>query len=153
MNMNPNNILARAILNPHSSSSMATLSASPPFPTVTLDLTHSLNPNNPNQFPFQRPPVPHFQATHPIFSVSQTPFNQSRFSGLHLSHHQHQPSLTDAVSKATAAVTADPNFAAVLAAAISSIIGGAQPNSNSSVNGSSVPNIIDSSTISGLSGN
>ncbi|KAF2303703.1 hypothetical protein GH714_021356 [Hevea brasiliensis] len=47
--MNPN-LLARAIL--PCSSSMATISASAPFPTVTLDLTH-----NPNSQQVLRPPT------------------------------------------------------------------------------------------------
>ncbi|CAN8274210.1 unnamed protein product [Cochlearia groenlandica] len=44
--MNPTNLLARAIL--PCSSSMATISASAPFPTITLDLTNSPNGNNSN---------------------------------------------------------------------------------------------------------
>lgn len=153
--MNPN-LLARAIL--PCSSSMATISASAPFPTVTLDLTHS-----PNPLQFQRAPA-QFQVPFPgqpqnFGSVQQLPqvfgqalYNQSKFSGLQLSQdmgsgsssqlahgpppaqlHQQQPppTLADTVSAATAAITADPNFTAALAAAISSIIGGGHPSSNS----------------------
>ncbi|KAL7212231.1 hypothetical protein ACSBR2_014997 [Camellia fascicularis] len=134
MNMNPN-FLARAIL--PCSSSMATISASAPFPTVTLDLTNTPNPlqiqRTPTQFQvplasgFARP-VPHVfgQALH----------NQSKFSGLQLSQDMdsaqapQNTSFSDTLSAATAAITADPNFTAALAAAISSIIGGAQPNNN-----------------------
>nr|POE95029.1 wrky transcription factor 6 [Quercus suber] len=145
--MNPN-LLARAIL--PCSSSMATISASAPFPTVTLDLTH-----NPNPLQFQRPPTQfpiHFpgQGQNGFGSVQtaqlpqvfgQALYNQSKFSGLQLSQEmghaqlghqapqpplhqtqQQQPSLADTVSAATAAITADPNFTAALAAAISSII-------------------------------
>lgn len=149
--MNPN-LLARAIL--PCSSSMATISASAPFPTVTLDLTHT-----PNPLQFQRPPTQfpiHFpgQGQNGFGSVQtaqlpqvfgQALYNQSKFSGLQLSQEmghsqlghqapqlplhqtqqqQQQPSLADTVSAATAAITADPNFTAALAAAISSIIGG-----------------------------
>ena len=148
------NLLARAIL--PCSSSMATISASAPFPTVTLDLTHS-----PNPLQFQRPPT-QFQVPFPgqpqnLASVSaphvpqvfgQALYNQSKFSGLQLSQgmgssqlgHQvpqpqlqqpQQPTLTDTVSAATAAITNDPSFTAALAAAITSIIGGAPPNSTS----------------------
>ncbi|TXG46959.1 hypothetical protein EZV62_026253 [Acer yangbiense] len=92
--MNPN-LLARAIL--PCSSSMATISASAPFPTVTLDLTHS-----PNPLQFQQRPSPQTQFQIPFgggvsggstVSTSQqlpqvfgqTLYNQSKFSGLQLS--------------------------------------------------------------------
>ncbi|KAG8634337.1 hypothetical protein MANES_17G029000v8 [Manihot esculenta] len=140
------NLLTRAIL--PCSSSVATISASAPFPTVTLDLTH-----NPNPLQVQRPPTL-FQFPFPgqsqLFAsvtapqlpqvFGQTLYNQSKFSGLQLSHemgswHLHQqlhpeqqPALVDTVNAATTAITADPNFTAALAAAISSIIGGANGN-------------------------
>ncbi|KAL3596121.1 hypothetical protein D5086_007758 [Populus alba] len=156
--MNPN-LLARAIL-PGCSSSMATISASAPFPTVTLDLTQNTNP-----LQFQRPPT-QFQVPFPgqpqnfaLVTAPQLPqvfgqalYNQSKFSGLQLSqdigssqlghqaqpqifHSGQQPSLShDTLSAATAAITADPNFTAALAAAISSIIGGANSNSTTTTN-------------------
>ncbi|XWS15551.1 hypothetical protein CRYUN_Cryun34aG0009900 [Craigia yunnanensis] len=166
--MNPN-LLARAIL--PFSSSMATISASAPFPTVTLDLTHSSNP-----LQYQRPPT-QFQVPFPgqpqnlaSVSVPQLPqvfgqplYNQSKFSGLQLSQdmgssqlgHQvpqqqlqqpRQPTLADTVSAATAAITNDPSFTAALAAAITSIIGGAHPNSisNTSNNNNSNSNTTNS---------
>nr|QQV37215.1 WRKY transcription factor [Boehmeria nivea] len=104
--MNPN-LLARAIL-PGSSSSMATISASAPFPTVTLDLT-----NNPNPLQFQRPAPAHFQVPFPgavqptqpqlpmpphgalpqVFGHSL--YNQSKFSGLQLSsQHDQMPGVS-----------------------------------------------------------
>ncbi|KVH96769.1 hypothetical protein Ccrd_001141 [Cynara cardunculus var. scolymus] len=127
--MNPN-LLARSILpNP---SSIATISASAPFPTVTLDLTH--NPNqfqrNPNSTQFQS----HISSQNlPPNSGDPNLYNQSRFSGLQLSHQttqlqinrgQHHASFADSLGAATAAITADPNFTAALAAAISSIMSG-----------------------------
>ncbi|KAK8501957.1 hypothetical protein V6N13_023266 [Hibiscus sabdariffa] len=145
------NLLAKAIL--PNSSTMATISASAPFPTVTLDLTHS-----PNPLQFRSPPQPtQFQVPFPCQPQNlpqvfgQPLYNQSKFSGLQLSqemgssqlgHQQHQvphpqlqqpqqPSLADTVSAATAAITNDPSFTAALAAAITSIIGGAHPNSSS----------------------
>ncbi|XP_010244474.1 PREDICTED: probable WRKY transcription factor 31 [Nelumbo nucifera] len=151
------NFLARTLL--PCSSSMATISASAPFPTVTLDLTHT-----PNPLQFQRPPsqfhVPFpnqaqsfpSQPAPPLTQVfGQALYNQTKFSGLQLSqdvepsqfvhqspapapHQAQQPSLADTVSAATAAITADPNFTAALAAAITSIIGGARPTNNSSSN-------------------
>ncbi|XVF26073.1 hypothetical protein REPUB_Repub13aG0268600 [Reevesia pubescens] len=162
--MNPNNLLARAIL--PCSSSMATISASAPFPTVTLDLTHS-----PNPLQFQRSPT-QFQVPFPgqpqnIAAVSspqlpqvfgQALYNQSKFSGLQLSqdmgssqlgqqfpHPQfqqpQQPTLSDTVSAATAAITSDPSFTAALAAAITSIIGGAHPNSSSNTSNNNNSNV------------
>lgn len=126
--MNPN-YLTRAIL-PYSSS-IATISASAPFPTVTLDLTQSPNqnqfPNNPPnqfQFPFPQNFLPQ------VFG--QTLLNQSKFSGLQMSQdaanssQQTPQNLADTVN----AIAADPNFTAALAAAITSIIGAAQPNNN-----------------------
>ncbi|KAG9447604.1 hypothetical protein H6P81_013732 [Aristolochia fimbriata] len=147
------NFLARTLL--PCSSSMATISASAPFPTVTLDLTHS-----PNPLQFQRPQQPQFQVPFPngpqgfpapaasslpqIFG--QALYNQSKFSGLHMSQNVDSPqfgsqqpaapppTLADTVSAATAAITADPNFTAALAAAITSIIGGGQANGNNNNN-------------------
>ncbi|THG11974.1 hypothetical protein TEA_007183 [Camellia sinensis var. sinensis] len=134
MNMNPN-FLARAIL--PCSSSMATISASAPFPTVTLDLTNTPNPLQTQRTPtqFQVPLASGF--TRPVPHVfGQALHNQSKFSGLQLSQDMdsvqapQNTSFSDTLSAATAAITADPNFTAALAAAISSIIGGAQPNNN-----------------------
>ncbi|KAL1829846.1 hypothetical protein ACET3Z_008258 [Daucus carota] len=150
--MNPN-LLARAIL-PMSSSSMATISASAPFPTVTLDLTQSPNPlqyqrpSSQFQGPFQAaPPQQNLVGLSPSPQVFGHPiYNQSKFSGLHISSqdmgsnhlqaqaqahhpppqfHQSQPqtSFADTLSAATAAITTDPNFTAALAAAISSMMG------------------------------
>nr|AFK43790.1 unknown [Lotus japonicus] len=163
--MNPN-LLARAIL-PCSSTSMATLSASAPFPTVTLDLTHNPNPlqfSRPqHSAPFQIPQ--NFMSGPASFAQAAPLYNQSKFSGLQLSSQQEvgsshqlasqqppqqQPSLADTVSAATAAITADPNFTAVLAAAISSIIGGFHANSNGSHNNN---NNNNKSTMSNFSGN
>ncbi|MED6144102.1 WRKY Transcription Factor [Stylosanthes scabra] len=148
-------MMARAIL---PSSSMATLSASAPFPTVTLDLTHQ-----PNALPLQyhqRQQHPHAQLPQVI---AQALYNQSKFSGLQLSqdvgssqasrlplHPNQHPLLADKVT----ALTNDPNFTAVLAAAISSIIGGAHQNNNpNNSNSDANPNIINSATVSSFSGN
>lgn len=145
--MNPN-FLARTIL-PYSSN-MATISASAPFPTVTLDLTQS-----PNPLQFQRVPPTQYQLPFPVppqnfVSVpnpqmpqvfGQALINQSRFSGLQSSHNieeiqpqQHHKSFADTLSAATAAITADPNFTAALAAAITSIMGGSRPEIGNTTN-------------------
>ncbi|KAM3285423.1 putative WRKY transcription factor 31 isoform X1 [Capsicum chacoense] len=144
------NFLARAML--PCSSNMATISASAPFPTVTLDLTaqnsnaalpnyhQRVNHANNAQFQFPLPAG----LNHPNFIASmsapqmpqvlgQAMYNQSKFSGLQVSQDNiHHPSIShDTLSAATAAITADPNFTAALAAAISSIIGGgSHPNNN-----------------------
>ncbi|CAL9054260.1 probable WRKY transcription factor 31 [Musa acuminata AAA Group] len=140
--MNPS-FMARTVL--PFSSSMATISASAPFPTVMLDLTH-----RPDATQLQRPAPAQFQFPFPAAAAAgyfpvpnasgQTHINQSRFSGLQLSaameasefphpkeHAALPPSLADTVTAATAAITADPNFTAALAAAISSIINGNHP--------------------------
>lgn len=158
--MNPN-LLARAIL--PMSSSMATISASAPFPTITLDLTHSPNPlqyqRPSSQFQgpiFQAAPQQNFVGLSPTPQVYGHPiYNQSKFSGLHVSsqemgstqlqaqaqaHHpppqfhqaQPQTSFAQTLSAATAAITADPNFTAALAAAISSMMGGSSSHHNNS---------------------
>ncbi|GAV73784.1 WRKY domain-containing protein [Cephalotus follicularis] len=148
------NFLTRTLL--PCSTSMATISASAPFPTVTLDLTQSPNPlqfqRSPNQFhiPFPNPPqnfanAPAAALLPQIFG--QALYNQSKFSGLHISQdiepsqlgQQSQTpmlknSLADTVNAATAAIAADPNFTVALAAAISSIIGGANNAANNNTN-------------------
>ncbi|XP_061350628.1 probable WRKY transcription factor 31 [Gastrolobium bilobum] len=146
------NFLARTLL--PCSSSMATISASAPFPTVTLDLTQSPNPlqfqKPPSQFQIPFPGVPQNfdNSTASLLPqiFGQALYNQSKFSGLQMSqdaepssqlgNQSQQPPLhlADTVSAATAAIAADPNFTAALAAAITSIIGGSQPNNNNSTN-------------------
>ncbi|KAI3457344.1 hypothetical protein Pfo_014007 [Paulownia fortunei] len=144
------NFLARTLL--PCSSSMATISASAPFPTITLDLTQSPNPlqfpRPSNQFPlpFLNPPPNIAGASNPVAALlpqifGQALYNQSKFSGLQMSqemdhgtnqlspplpsiHQGQQNQLSDTVN----ALATDPNFTAALAAAISSLIGGPNPN-------------------------
>ncbi|KAG7033960.1 WRKY transcription factor 6 [Cucurbita argyrosperma subsp. argyrosperma] len=116
--------------------------------------------HTPNPLQFQRPAAAPFHLPFPggqpplaaAQVLGQPLYNQSKFSGLQLSHemganspHLGHPqiaqpapttqsggaSFADTLSAATAAITADPNFTAALAAAISSIIGGAHSNNNS----------------------
>jgi hypothetical protein len=164
--MNPN-FLARTIL--PGSSNMATISASAPFPTVTLDLTQTPNPlqlqRAPAQFQVPFPGPPQSLAQAPNQSVpqvfGQAFHNQSMFSGLQASQDinnaaqlrgqssenpqvyqsQANPSLSDTLSAATAAITADPKFTAALVAAISSIIGGSQPNNSDHSTPNNNPNV------------
>ncbi|EOA34965.1 hypothetical protein CARUB_v10020051mg [Capsella rubella] len=147
--MNPTNLLARAVL--PCSTSMATISASAPFPTVTLDLTHSSPPptngsnpstsaaatidnNTQNNSLMQRPQqqqqqqqmgnLPPGMLPHVI---GQALYNQSKFSGLQFSGGSPSTaaySQSHAVADTITALTADPNFTAALAAVISSMING-----------------------------
>ena len=170
------NFLARAML--PCASSMATISASAPFPTITLDLTQSPNPLQlqkplqPPQFHLALPANPNASPTTaaaaellPQIFGQAISNNQSKFSGLQVSSigqensivppatrlgHQSPPppnqlsqphnSLTDSVTAATAAIAADPNFTAALAAAITSIISGAHPNNVSNTNNNNANN-------------
>jgi hypothetical protein len=105
-------------------STMATLSASAPFPTITLDLTqspmhHRITPSSATLFPLQ--PLNGFQHLlgHPVYYPSKPPALDQ------LGQHQ-----TSMVHTLTAAIAADPNFTAALAAAVSSIIGAPGGRSN-----------------------
>lgn len=136
------NFLARTLL--PCSSSMATISASAPFPTVTLDLTQNPNPL------FQRPAAGHFPipfAAGPPQSFPQifghALYNQSKFSGLQMSKDIEAPPppppqnpLADTLSAAGVAIASDPNFIAALATAMTSLIGGSH-HQNENGNGSS----------------
>lgn len=121
--MNPN-FLTRTMF--PSSSSIATISASAPFPTITLDLTQS--PNNPLQFP-----NPNLSNLFP-FPFPQTLFNQSRFSGLQLSQDIAETSTSRQISQnlvdKVTAIARDPNFSSALAAVLTSIIEAARPNND-----------------------
>ncbi|CAH9137136.1 unnamed protein product [Cuscuta epithymum] len=129
------NFLARTLL--PCSSSMATISASAPFPTVTLDLTQSPNPLqlpkalNPFQTPFPNPnPNPNSVALLPQL-FGQVLYNQSKFSGLQLSQDLESihpasssiPQQSSQLAETVNALASDPNFTAALAAAITSLIG------------------------------
>ncbi|KAI5414554.1 hypothetical protein KIW84_040155, partial [Lathyrus oleraceus] len=141
--VNPN-LLSRIL--PNCSSSMATLSATAPFPTVTLDLTHDSTDNNNNQnshSQFQLGQPQNFGSGQLPQVIAQALYNQSKFSGLQLSQDvggSSQLHSTQQASSLSAAITADPNFTAAIAAAISTIIGGGSPNNNNNNN----PNILNS---------
>nr|QWQ79496.1 WRKY74 [Juglans sigillata] len=149
------NFLTRTLL--PCSSNMATISASAPFPTITLDLTQSPNPLQ-FQIPFPNlaQSISNAQTTSLPQIFGQALHNQSRFSGLqmsgqdmdrpsqlgHLQPHAlalmnqlgQQNSLSDTLSAATAAIAADPNFTSALVAAITSIIGASSQTNNNSNN-------------------
>nr|XP_024933427.2 probable WRKY transcription factor 47 isoform X2 [Ziziphus jujuba var. spinosa] len=120
---------------PAYASSMPTLSASAPFPTITLDLTHNHNPTHEliNRFPpllsFPGPPRPLPLLGHPMYLKI--------------------PAVVDTV---TAAIASDPNFTAALAAAISSTISGANNDTNISLSTASGNNNVIASSTNGLPG-
>ncbi|PSR85320.1 WRKY transcription factor [Actinidia chinensis var. chinensis] len=107
---------------PHLQPTTATLSASSPFPTITLDLTnHHHHPSH-----YFHKPQPYFHA--PNFPnmnqnfVSQNMYNESKLCGLERSG--------DMVGN----VTADPNLTKALVAAITSIMGNVHPQNVTSRN-------------------
>lgn len=108
----------------------STLSASAPFPTVTLDLTNN-NAQNPSLL---QPPQ---NMIHSPFLTHQP---HLFFPTLDRSRVAPSNSSPDFVNAATAAIAADPNFSAAVAAAISSIMGGSQPNNAAVEDHNSSPN-------------
>ncbi|KAK7320361.1 hypothetical protein VNO77_29770 [Canavalia gladiata] len=133
--INPN-ILETAALNP-CSQNMATLSASAPFPTITLDLTQNAS-NSSNlqreqsqgQLGLLTPLLAHkFMSVPKIFG--QTLCDQTKLSALHESQGMDTvPSFANTLN----AITTDPNFTAALVAAITSIIGTSHSNTNATNN-------------------
>ncbi|XP_047149407.1 probable WRKY transcription factor 47 isoform X1 [Vigna umbellata] len=103
--------------------SMATLSASAPFPTITLDLTQNPNAMHLHRVPPHATTFPlplhasggHQLLGHPLFFSQKLPPAASP-----LLHARQTSSMVETVS---AAIASDPNFTSALAAAISSIIG------------------------------
>ncbi|XP_061342209.1 WRKY transcription factor 6-like [Gastrolobium bilobum] len=138
--INPS-ILESAALNP-CSQNMATLSASAPFPTITLDLTQSAT-NSSQQL--QREPQGQLSLLTPLLAqkfisapniFGHALCDQTKLSSL---HDQSQgtnttSSFADTLHGAKAAITADPNFTAALVAAITSIVGSSHPNNNGTSN-------------------
>ncbi|CAJ1977935.1 unnamed protein product [Sphenostylis stenocarpa] len=115
--------------------SMATLSTSAPFPTITLDMT-----TNPMQL--HRDPSSALTSPLPLHATTFPQLLGHPVIFPHKVEHtlgQRQPSfITDTMS---AAIASNPNFTVALAAAISSIIGatrGNDGNNNNSSNGGSV---------------
>ncbi|XP_048130276.1 probable WRKY transcription factor 31 isoform X2 [Rhodamnia argentea] len=113
---------------PGSLPSLATLSATAPFPTVTLDLTHTTPTTetiSSNPMLLQRPlffgSAMQRQVGHAL--------NQSELLQVVSNQMKQAPyDMVDTVGTATAAITADPNFAAALVAAIASVVGSVRPN-------------------------
>ncbi|XP_028772270.1 probable WRKY transcription factor 31 [Neltuma alba] len=134
--------LTRTTLLPCSSSNMATLSASAPFPTVTLDLTIPPTPQSPTQFqmPFSNN-APHDFTQ--VLAQALCSNKQTTMSGLQVNNKD--------PLQLSAAIAADPNFTAALTAAITSIMGSTLPNN---VNGDNNAKVISSNnSYSNFSGN
>ncbi|KAM0827532.1 hypothetical protein ACQ4PT_068148 [Festuca glaucescens] len=106
-------------------STVATLSASAPFPTITLDLTQP--PAGANGMPHRMPSVHQQPPAMPFAAPPQLAmYLQQRASTVFpdrpaLGLDARQQSMMEAV---TAAIAADPNFSTALAAAISSVMAG-----------------------------
>ncbi|XP_022770723.1 probable WRKY transcription factor 47 isoform X2 [Durio zibethinus] len=114
-------------------STMATLSASAPFPTITLDLSQG-----PNAVPFLRPPPSTATFPLPLHGYPQLLghplFAPNKLSALPVMQLGQRPA--SMVETVTAALASDPNFTAALAAAISTIMA-ASPSNNGGNNNSS----------------
>ncbi|XP_027905335.1 LOW QUALITY PROTEIN: probable WRKY transcription factor 47 [Vigna unguiculata] len=129
--------------------SMATLSASAPFPTITLDLTQNTSAMHLHRLPPHATTFPlplhasggHHLLGHPLFFSQKLPPVASPLL------HPRQPS--SMVESVSAAIASDPNFTAALAAAISSIIGvprGGDGNSNGTTGAIGSPQLPQSCT-------
>ena len=97
--------------------SVATLSATAPFPTITLDMTQQIP--KPYQLQHNSPLPLHANACpqllgHPLFFPRELP---------HAAMPLVQPQPLPLMETMTAAIASDPNFSAALAAAVSSIVG------------------------------
>lgn len=135
-NFNPTNpsLFPSMLPNYAISPTMATLSTSSPYPTITLDLTHTTH------HPMQRPPnfsLPSPPSFFPLplhNGVQQQQQQQQQLTG----HHHHPLYMssnklpTTLVDTVTAAIATDRNFTTALMAAVSSIMGATQNNNNTS---------------------
>ncbi|KAF3976214.1 hypothetical protein ACB098_10G137500 [Castanea mollissima] len=121
-------------------STMATLSASAPFPTITLDLTQSPScnpvqllhriPSPSATFPLPLHGVPPQLLGHPMYFPPKLPAPQVLGQ-----RHSH----TSMVETVTAAIASDPNFTTALAAAISTIMRAPRSNDGSTNPTNGVP--------------
>ncbi|XP_057977430.1 probable WRKY transcription factor 31 [Malania oleifera] len=114
------------------SPTLASISASAPFPTVTLDLTRKPPPPTLQKPPGHCPSTYVHQSFSSLAQVFSSQLGKELAQKLPINGTQAQKP-ADTVSAATAAITADPNFTAALVAAMTSIIGGADHTSNSNV--------------------
>ncbi|KAE8704346.1 Aspartic proteinase A1 [Hibiscus syriacus] len=137
------------------SPSLVTLSASAPFPTVTLDLTHNPKQRPLNQLHPISPPWPHNISGLPPHLLGHPIYNQSKPLGTLLSSqgntelipgHLGQSQMHVHPVAMAAAITADPNFTTVLVAAITSIIGDSHRDNSGNNNSTTSRNTGDNNT-------
>ncbi|KFK30745.1 hypothetical protein AALP_AA6G021500 [Arabis alpina] len=123
-------------------STIATLSASAPFPTITLDLTNPprlLQPPQPQpQFLSQYGPTAFLTNANQIRSMNSNNNNNQQLSLPNMFGPQAPQVPRDMVDTVRAAIAMDPNFTAALAAAISNIMGGGNNNDNNNNNNNKV---------------
>ena len=118
------------------SPTMATLSTSSPYPTITLDLTHT------TRHPMQRPPnfsLPSPPTFFPLPLHNGVPQQQQQQQQQQLTGHHHHSLYTSSnklpttlVDTVTAAIATDRNFTTTLMQAVSSIMDANQNNNNTS---------------------
>lgn len=132
--MNPTILESAALPHPVCSQNMATLSASAPFPTITLDLTQqNCAPNNNTNSSHQQQGQQLSQLLPPLLAHK---FMSAAPNGFTADTVNNATSFADTVNAATAAITADPKFTAALVAAITSIMGSSHNPNNNGTNGS-----------------
>ncbi|KAI7750312.1 hypothetical protein M8C21_005833 [Ambrosia artemisiifolia] len=131
--LNHHHLTPGPMLSPYPPHLTTTLSATAPFPTITLDLTNPRPDNHIRQPPFH---FPFSTNMHPDINLHSRPLvlghlasqqnNATKFSDV-------QSSNQEMMNATTAAVTSDPHFMAALVAAIGSIIGSNNCNSGGDI--------------------
>jgi len=142
------NFLARAVL--PCSSNVATISASAPFPTVTLDLTQP-GPGAQPPLPQQQPRLDPAQLQAALADAArpaalpqlfgQKLYDPSKLSAVQAAAGTAKAAPADAgdTVSAAAVIASDPNFPAVLAAAIKSYIGASSSGGGADGSSGTVP--------------
>ncbi|XP_057439804.1 probable WRKY transcription factor 31 [Lotus japonicus] len=120
-------ILETASLHSSAQQNMATLSASAPFPTITLDLTQTDSTNSSQQLQSDQQQSQLSLLT-PL--LAQNFMSVPKIFGQNLCDQNQTNVLANTVNAATAAITSDPNFTATLVAAITSVLGSSHQNNN-----------------------
>ncbi|KAK4787918.1 hypothetical protein SAY86_011751 [Trapa natans] len=138
-------------------STMATLSATAPFPTITLDLTGTPKSHlqtltsSTQQFPPSLPTLPFPLHGHP--QHQGLGFGYAKYSTSTDDNSSHHPKLSSTsgmlrgqrqaslIETVTAAIASDPKFTAALAAAVSTVIGAPQSGAGGSNGGNENPSI------------
>ncbi|KAI3810060.1 hypothetical protein L1987_19667 [Smallanthus sonchifolius] len=116
-------LTAGSMLSSHHTHLTPTLSATAPFPTVTLDLTNPRSDHHLRQPPFH---FPFSTNMHPNINLPNRPLVLGQLTSQQNNatmYSDAQTSDRELMNAATAAVTSDPHFMAALVAAIGSIIG------------------------------